>query len=127
MERVGAGAIRSQVDNRRDAALATLLLRISAALIRTPHQRLGGAIDDAIAEVAGALAADCALVARRESRGVFQQHLWERGRRNGSVHALLGHLGGDPRRAHRGPQRSRARLGIRAELAGRDGTLKGEP
>jgi hypothetical protein len=88
MERVGAGAIRSQVDNRRDAALATLLLRISAALIRTPHQRLGGAIDDAIAEVAGALAADCALVARRESRGVFQQHLWERGRRNGSACTL---------------------------------------
>jgi len=102
MERVGAGAIRSQADGRREAALATLLLRISAALIRTPHHRLGGAIDDAVAEVAGAVAADCALVARRESRGVVQHHLWERGRRNGSactlssdiLTAILGRLHG---------------------------------
>jgi signal transduction histidine kinase len=103
MERVGAGAIRSQADRPREAAaLATVLLRISAALIRTPHHRLGGAIDDAIAEVGGVLGADCALVAKRESRGVVQHHVWERGRRNGSARtvsldilaAILGRLHG---------------------------------
>ena len=88
MERLGAGAIRPQANRRREASLATLLLRISAALIRTPHHCLGGAIDDALADVARALAADCALVARRESGGIVQRHLWERGRRNGSACTL---------------------------------------
>jgi len=86
MERVGVGAIRSQAVKRRETAtLATLLLRISAALIRTPHHRLGGAIDGAIAEVGDALGADRALVARREPDGIVQHHLWEHGRRNGSA------------------------------------------
>ena len=86
MERVGVGAIRSQAVKRRETAtLATLLLRISAALIRTPHHRLGGAIDGAIAEVGDALGADRALVARREPDGIVQHHLWEQGRRNGSA------------------------------------------
>ena len=33
MERVGVGAIRPQADRHREAALPTLLLRLSAALI----------------------------------------------------------------------------------------------
>jgi len=86
MERAGVGAIRSQAVRRKEAAtLATLLLRISAALIRTPRQRLGGAIDCAIAEVGDTLGADRALVARREPEGIAQHHLWERGRRNATA------------------------------------------
>ena len=93
MERVGVGAIRSQAARRRESAtLATLLLRISAALIRTPHHRLGGAIDGAIAEVGDALGADRALVARREQDGIVQHHLWERGRRNGSARPVPSEL-----------------------------------
>jgi len=93
MERVGAGAIRSQLARRREAAtLATLLLRISAALIRTPHHRLGGAIDGAIAEVGDALGADRALVARREPDDIVQHHLWERGRRTGSARTVRSDL-----------------------------------
>jgi len=93
MERMGVGAIRSQALRRREAAtLATLLLRISAALIRTPHHRLGGAIDGAIAEVGDALGADRALVARREQDGIVQHHLWERGRRNGSARPVPSEL-----------------------------------
>src|SRR6266478_7432148 len=86
MDRMGVGAIRSQAGRRREAAtLATLLLRISAALIRTHRHHLGGAIDGAIAEVGDALGADRALVARREPDGIVHHHLWERVRRNGSA------------------------------------------
>ncbi len=93
MERVGVGALRSQTARRREAAtLATLLLRISAALIRTPRHRLGGAIDGAIAEVGDALGADRALVARREQDGIVQHHVWERGRQNGSARPVPSEL-----------------------------------
>jgi len=93
MDRLGVGAIRSQATRRREATtLATLLLRISAALIRTPHHRLGGAIDGAIAEVGDALGADRALVARREPDGIVQHHLWELGRRDGGARPVASEL-----------------------------------
>jgi len=93
MDRLGVGAIRSQATRRREATtLATLLLRISAALIRTPHHRLGGAIDGAIAEVGDALGADRALVARRDPDGIVQHHLWELGRRDGGARPVASEL-----------------------------------
>jgi len=83
MERVGVGAIRPQADRHREAALPTLLLRLSAALIL------------------GRLHGGRTLVCENLCRGTP--------------------------RAHRGQQRSRARLGNRAEHAGREGAVKGKP
>ncbi len=97
----GAGESRSHAERRSEAPdLADLLERISAALIRSPHHRLGSAIDGALAEWGAALAADRALIATRESGRFVQHHGWERSRTNGrtrsvptgAVESLLGRV-----------------------------------
>jgi signal transduction histidine kinase len=95
----GLGGHSSHVERRGEAPdLAALLQSISAALIRSPHHLLGGAIEGALAEWGRALAADRALVATRESGRFVQHHCWERGHTNGrkrsvpsgAVESLLG-------------------------------------
>ncbi len=97
----GAGESSSHAERRSEALdLADLLQRISAALIRSPHHRLGSAIDGALAEWGAALAADRALIATRESGRFVQHHGWERSRTNGrtrsvptgAVESLLGRV-----------------------------------
>jgi predicted transcriptional regulator len=97
----GLGGQSSHVERRSEAPdLAAPLQSISAALIRSPHQLLGDAIEGALAEWGRALAADRALVATRESGRFVQYHCWERSHTNGrtrsvpsgAVESLLGQV-----------------------------------
>ena len=79
--RVDHGRPVSNRASRVEPKLAGLLHRISVELIRTPHPRLGGTIDRALAEFGEAAGADQALVAIRASGHLVLHHLWQRARR----------------------------------------------
>jgi C4-dicarboxylate-specific signal transduction histidine kinase len=63
--------------------LAGLLQRISSDLIRSAQQDLASAIDDALAGIGEALAADRAVVTTRDANGIVSQHAWKRSGMNG--------------------------------------------
>src|SRR5262245_40386631 len=71
-------ASRSRLERRSEALhLAAHLQGISAALIRSPHHRLGSAIDEALAEWGQALEADRVVVCTRDSGHFVPRQTWE--------------------------------------------------